>query len=55
MSVSDAEAKWEKAKKAVDKSKYPENDAYYAVVTKIFKNMMHEIMSFREWDASHNL
>lgn len=42
MSVSDAEAKWEKAKKAVDKSKYPEDDAYYAVVTKIFKNMMHE-------------
>lgn len=42
MPVSDAEKKWEEAKKAVDKSKYPEDDAYYAVVTKIFKNMMHE-------------
>src|SRR5574343_650007 len=42
MPVSDAEKKWEEAKKAVDKSKYPEDDAYYAVVTKVFKNMMHE-------------
>lgn len=42
MSVSDAEAKWEEAKKAVDKSKYPEDDSYYAVVTTVFKKMMGE-------------
>lgn len=55
MSVDDAESKWEKAKKAVDKSKYPEDDAYYAVVTTVFKKMMGEtsvpgsILNFDEY------
>lgn len=42
MSVSDAEKKWEEAKNSVDKSKYSDDNAYYAVVTTVFKKMMHE-------------
>lgn len=42
MSIDAAEKKWEEAKKAVDKSKYPDDNAYYAVVTTVFKKMMHE-------------
>lgn len=42
MSTDAAEKKWEEAKKAVDKSKYPDDDSYYAVVTSVFKKMMHE-------------
>ena len=55
MSIDAAEKKWEEAKKAVDKSKYPDDDAYYAVVTTVFKKMMHEnivpgsILNFNEF------
>ncbi len=42
MSIGEAEKKWEEAKEAVDKSKYTDDNAYYAVVTTVFKKMMHE-------------
>ena len=51
MSVAEAEKKWEEAKSNVDKSKYPDDNAYYAVITKVFKSMMGEtmVLSFNEW------
>jgi hypothetical protein len=42
MSTAEAEKKWEEAKKAVDKSKYSDDNSYYAVVTTVFKKMMGE-------------
>jgi hypothetical protein len=42
MSVDAAEEKWHKAKAAVDKSKYDDDDTYYAVVTTVFKKMIGE-------------
>jgi hypothetical protein len=33
------ESIWEKAKEAVDKSKYPSDDSYYAVVSSVYKRM----------------
>lgn len=30
---------WERAKEAVSRSDYPDDDSYYAVVTKVYKNM----------------
>jgi hypothetical protein len=51
MSVNAAEKKWQKAKDAVSKDKYP-GDSYYAVTTHVFKKMMHEspkILSFKDF------
>lgn len=45
MVTGEAEKKWEKAKSAVDKSKYPDDDAYWKLVTTVFKKMMHEELS----------
>jgi hypothetical protein len=33
------ESIWEKAKKAVKKSDYPDDNSYYAVVSTVYKNM----------------
>lgn len=52
MSVDTAEKKWDKAKAAVKKEDYDTEDAYWAVVTTVFKKMMGEeqsILSFREF------
>ena len=42
MSIADAEAKWSDAKKAVDKSKYNDDDTYWKVVMTVFKKMVGE-------------
>lgn len=57
MSVADAEKKWERAKAAVDKSKYPDDNAYWKIVTSVFKKMMHEsyLLSFGEWSICENI
>lgn len=44
MAIDAAEKKWEEAKAAVSKEKYPDNDTYWKIVTSVFKKMMHEDM-----------
>lgn len=39
--VKKLEKYWDKAKALVDKKKYPEESAYYAVLTKVFENLTH--------------
>jgi hypothetical protein len=53
--VADIEAEWEKAKKTVDRSKYDDDNRYYAVVTTVFKKMVGEsnILSFEEFTQTH--
>jgi predicted transglutaminase-like protease len=52
--VAEIEAEWEKAKKSVNRSKYDDDDQYYAVVTTVFKKMIGEsrILSFEEFTQS---